>query len=110
MRTFLLGIVVLAACSAKHISGDDAQAACDHLTELGFWTGFEESIKKAGQDPKDPTVRAQGEQGLIDARKSDEWKAEVSKCADGFAESASQQQVTCIMAAKTSADGTACLK
>ena len=46
-RLALVALFVVAACG-KHASREQAEAACEHEIELGFWSGFEDSIKKGG--------------------------------------------------------------
>ncbi len=91
-------------------SPEQARAACDHQVELGFWKGFDQSVRKQGLDPSSPEIRKQGEDGLAKERKGKEWLAQVQKCADGYQKLATKKQLDCIQAAKTSDESLACLK
>ncbi|MBL9017769.1 MAG: hypothetical protein JNL83_26520 [Myxococcales bacterium] len=111
MRTLIvLSILVTAACGKSHVSRESAQAACEHQTELGFWKGFDSSVRKNQLDPAAPEVKAQGVEGLAEQRKTPEWKAVVDKCTDTFVKAATDKQVKCVMAATTSEAAQACLK
>jgi hypothetical protein len=109
VRRLVLVALVLAGCG-KHATKEQAQAACDHQIELGYWQGFAESIKKSGHDPADPDIHAQGVQALAAQRKTEAWQAELSKCTDTYADHASAAQLECVAAAKTADDSLACLK
>ena len=109
MRHLLLVTILLAACG-KHATRDQAQAACEHQIELGYWKGFDEALTKSGHDPKDPAMHAQGVQALPEQQKTDAWKAELATCTDTYADKASPAQIACITAAATSDAATACLK
>ena len=107
MKRIALLLLFTAAC-AKHASHEQAVAACDHEIELGYWKGFDESIAKAGHDPKDPDIHAMGVQALPDKKKSDEWKSARDSCATGM-ENATPEQLTCVTAATTVDAAMACL-
>lgn len=106
----LLFAVLLAGCSTKHVSRERAQAACDHQIELGYWTGFEGSVKDQGLDPKDPKVKASGVSNLAEQRATKEWAAARDKCADPFEKAATEEQLTCVIAATTQEAALDCIK
>lgn len=97
------------ACSGDHPTHDEAAAACTHQMELGFWTGFEGSLKARGHDPADPAVHAAGVKALQDQHATPEWKQELDKCTDGYVRLATKAQIKCITAAKTADDAKACV-
>jgi hypothetical protein len=107
MKRIALLVLFTAAC-AKQATPEQAQAACDHEIELGYWKGFDESIAKAGHDPKDPDIHAMGEKALPDQKKSTEWKSARDSCAKGM-EHATPDQLTCVSAATTVDAAMACL-
>lgn len=111
MRLVLLAIVTaaLAACSNQRPSHADAEAACEHQVELGFWEGFAKSVEKQGLKPDDPKAKQIGQDGLEQNKKTDEWKQAVAKCTDTFERLASKDQIKCVMAATTPAASQACL-
>ena len=109
MKHLALIALFITACG-KHASHEQAQAACDHEIELGFWKGFDESLAKAGHDPKDPDTHKMGVSALADQRKGDEWKKALDDCTKGFESGATSEQLECVKAATTVDAAQACLK
>ena len=111
VRLVLLSIVTaaLAACSHSRPSHAEAEAACEHQVELGFWEGFGESVQKQGLKPDDPKAKQIGQEGLEQNKKTDSWKQAVATCADKFERLATKDQIKCVMAATTPAASQACL-
>lgn len=108
MRRLLLAIV-LAGC-AKHATREQAQTACEHQVELGYWDGVAEGLTKQGLDAHDPQLHAIAAQQLAAQQQTDEWRAAVTECTDAFFGHASPSQIACVMAATTSDAASACLK
>lgn len=110
VRFVLLAIVTaaLAACSSKP-SHAEAEAACEHQVELGFWAGVAESAQKQGLKPDDPKAKQIGEAALAQNKQTDEWKQAVAKCTDTFERLASKDQIKCVMAATSTDAAHACL-
>ena len=90
-------------------SYSEAAAACQHQMELGFWSGFESSLKSRGHDPADPAIHAAGEKALKDQQAGKDWKAELDKCTDGYLKLATKAQMKCVTGAKTADAAQACL-
>ncbi len=86
-----------------------AEKACVHQVELGVWKGFEGSFKSQGLQ-LDDAARAEAAKELEKLRGLSAFKAEVDKCTDGFSKMATQANIDCVLAAKTSDDAMACLK
>ena len=94
-RIAILVLLVAAACGSKPDRAK-AQAACEHVVELGFWEAAGE--KNVGHD--DPETKAL----LEDQKKGPLWKESVDKCIEEAMSDSSPAQVDCVIAAKTSAD------
>ncbi|HTJ46088.1 MAG TPA: hypothetical protein VL463_28480 [Kofleriaceae bacterium] len=106
MRLALV-LLFVAACG-KHASRAQVEAACEHEIELGFWSGFEDSIKKGGHDANDPELHAMAVKALAEQQQSDGWKAQLKTCTDGSVDQMTPAQYECIVAAKTVQAGIAC--
>ncbi len=109
MKRFVLVAFVLGACSAKHVSHELAQAACEHQIELGYWKGFDESLAKAGHDSKDPDLHKMGETALVQQKKGDDWKKALDECTKGFEEQGTTAQAECVKGAATTDAAMACV-
>lgn len=104
-----IALSLVGACKKDRPTREEAQAACAHQIELGYWSGFDEAVRSQKLDPKDPAVKARGDAGLVEQRTTPDWTAAVGTCTDGFAKMATKTQISCVMAAKTVDTATACL-
>lgn len=112
-RTALLAaaLVTLALCACKkHPTKAQAKAACEHQIELGYWSGFNKTVAKAGLDPSSPDIKSKGTSALAGQQKTKRWQAQLQKCTKTFARLASVKQINCINKAKTTDAASACLK
>ena len=97
-------------CSSKPKATPEAAGkACVRHVELGFWKGYESSLKDSGVALDDAT-RAEGEASFKELLASAEGQAQVAKCTQSYVELATLAQVECIAAAKTTDDAAACVK
>ncbi|MCC6625537.1 MAG: hypothetical protein IT385_30140 [Deltaproteobacteria bacterium] len=105
-----LASLVVAACSSPpKATPEAATKACVRHIELGFWKGFEASLVDKGVALDDAT-RAEGKARLTEVIASDEGKAQIAKCVDGYTKLATMAQVECISAAATTEAAAACVK
>ena len=105
-RLMLIAALALATGCHKHATRAQAEAACEHEIELGYWKGFDGAVA----NPNDPAIHAEGEKALVEQKASKAWKDELAKCTDGAVDEATPEQTDCITAAKTEAEATACAK